>query len=765
MAADAHSKLSYLPRGSMSTQRTCHAERQQFVQAIRTHFSQGASLISARLARCFAAGEKPAWLMFLIFATALVIPAFLFASITAWAYVGAEQGRALETAQAAARQLATAVDRQFVGPRMLLEALAASEELQRGDLQNFHRRAVAAADAINAMIDVRAPDGSLQLLDTSKPSGAVLKRLSPGARSFDAEVIRDRRTIVTNVIEGSPPGSLSVYVIAPVLRGREVIYLLELKIPLERLQSIMHNVALDNDWLAAVVDTQGMIVSRSSDLKNFVGKKAPPEWLAQVNGRGGFWSGRNLQNIDVVVAYARSSETSWLAAVSVPAFVLNTPVWRALISLLAIGGLLLLASISLAYWATSHLSQAFASLLDAGAKLEKYRPVAFATTSVREINEVGRVLSLAGAEMQRREAHLRSILATVPSAMVVMDSRGTVQSFSATAEMLFGFGASEVIGKNVNMLMPEPDRGAHDGYIQHYLETGERRIMGKGRVVVGQRKDGSRFPVELYVGEAEVAGERLFTGFLRDQTEKQRLEQELRQTQKMEALGKLTGGVAHDFNNLLAVIAGNLEMLDLNVKDESRVLIRQAQEAADLAAQLTSSLLAFARRTPLDPQRADIAALVTATSELLHRALGETIDVSASAENGCIAIVDPGQLKNAILNIAINARDAMPEGGTLTLNVSKTKPGLDNRYEHPGIGHGRYVLIEISDTGSGMSKEVLEHAFEPFFTTKPPGAGTGLGLSSVYGFAKQSGGHVTIHSELGKGTTVQIYLPLEAEAL
>ncbi|MCK3780953.1 PAS domain S-box protein [Ensifer sesbaniae] len=382
---------------------------------------------------------------------------------------------------------------------------------------------------------------------------------------------------------------------------------------------------------------------------------------------------------------------------------------------------------------------------------------------MREINEVGRVLAAAATEAQRREAHLRSILATVPSAMVVIDSRGRIQSFSATAEKLFGFTAEEVTGKNVSILMPEPDRSAHDGYIQHYLDTGERRIMGKGRVVLGRRKDGSKFPVELYVGEAKVDGETRFTGFLQDQTEKHRVEQELRQTQKMEAIGKLTGGVAHDFNNLLTVITGNLEMLEAKVGEKYRIYIEEAQEAADLAAQLTSSLLAFGRRMPLDPQLADIGELVSASSELLRRTLSETIVVRTGVRSGCRAVVDAGQLKNAILNLAINARDAMPKGGTLTLEVSKAELDQDYAREHPEVRPGQYVLIAVSDTGTGMTAEVREHAFDPFYTTKPQGAGTGLGLSSVYGFVKQSGGHVALYSEVGLGTTVRIYLPLVAD--
>lgn len=429
---------------------------------------------------------------------------------------------------------------------------------------------------------------------------------------------------------------------------------------------------------------------------------------------------------------------------------------RTVALLLATAILLLSAAVALASWVASHLVRGMKALEMAGLELGNYERVSPVVTSVRETNNVGRVLA-------RREALLRSILATVPSAMVVIDSRGRIQLFSATAEKLFGFKANEVFGQNISMLMPEPDRSAHDGYIEHYLKTGERRIIGEGRVVVGQRKDGSKFPVELYVGEAEFDAEKLFVGFLRDQTEKYRFEQELRQTQKMEAIGKLTGGVAHDFNNLLTVITGNLEMLGAKVGDPYQRFIGEAQEAAELAAQLTSSLLAFGRRMPLDPQLADIGDLMSVTSELLRRTLGETIVVRTTIRSGCRAVVDAAQLKNAILNLAINARDAMPNGGTLTFEVNLAELDEDYALGQPEVRPGRYVLITVNDTGMGMTTHVREHAFEPFFTTKPQGAGTGLGLSSVYGFVKQSDGHVALYSEAGQGTTVRIYLPLAAE--
>jgi PAS domain S-box-containing protein len=388
-----------------------------------------------------------------------------------------------------------------------------------------------------------------------------------------------------------------------------------------------------------------------------------------------------------------------------------------------------------------------------------------AGTAIIETNVDVSDLRTMQAHLVAREAHLRSILDTVPEAMVVIDESGTITSFSAAAEKLFGFATSEVLGRNVRMLMPQPDRDAHDGYMERYLETGQRRIIGYGRVVTGQKKDGTEFPMELAIGEARAAGRRIFTGFIRDLTSRHRIEEELRQAHKMEAVGQLTGGIAHDFNNLLTVVSGNLEMIERRLTDDrARALLREAQSAAEDGAKLTAQLLAFGRKQPLNAKRADIGQLVSRFSDLLRRALGETIELRmiVSGSPGP-ALVDASQLQNALLNLALNARDAMPRGGRLTVEISAAKLDSDYASMYPEVRTGSYVLISITDTGAGMSPEVRKRAFEPFFTTKGVGAGTGLGLSMVYGFTKQSGGHVQLYSEVGQGTSVRLFLPV-AEA-
>jgi PAS domain S-box-containing protein len=264
------------------------------------------------------------------------------------------------------------------------------------------------------------------------------------------------------------------------------------------------------------------------------------------------------------------------------------------------------------------------------------------------------------------------------------------------------------------------------------------------------------------IPERDAAGNVRWLGIYQDVTEMKRLDDRLRQAQKAEAIGQLTGGVAHDFNNLLGIISGNLELLRDAVKErpELHELADGALTAVDRGAALTRGLLAFARQQPLDPKPIDINKLVTDLVPLLRRTLGETIRINfVGAEEPWQCEADDSQLQNAIINLAVNSRDAMPEGGELTIETANVSLDANYAEAHTELIPGDYVMLAVSDTGIGMAPETVAKAFEPFFTTKGLAGGSGLGLSMVYGFAKQSHGHVNIYSELGHGTTVKLYLP------
>lgn len=376
-------------------------------------------------------------------------------------------------------------------------------------------------------------------------------------------------------------------------------------------------------------------------------------------------------------------------------------------------------------------------------------------------------LRAAAAELRASEERFRMLVQSVTDyAIYMLDPKGRVSSWNAGAERFKGYRADEIMGEHFSRFYTEEDREA--GIPRIALETAERegRFEAEGWRV---RKDGARFWASVIIDPIRDDNGALvgFAKVTRDLSEKRAIEEQLRQSQKMEAVGQLTGGLAHDFNNLLTGISGSLEMMQMRIAqgrmaDFERYALA-AQGAVKRAAALTHRLLAFARRQTLDPRPTNANRLLMSLEELVRRTVGTDITVEVVGASGLWpTLVDSNQLENAILNLCINARDAMPEGGKLTIETANK--WIDERAaRRHDLPIGQYVSICVTDTGVGMTPEVIEKAFDPFFTTKPIGEGTGLGLSMIYGFARQSGGQVRIYSEVGEGTTMCIYLPRHAE--
>jgi PAS domain S-box-containing protein len=358
-------------------------------------------------------------------------------------------------------------------------------------------------------------------------------------------------------------------------------------------------------------------------------------------------------------------------------------------------------------------------------------------------------------------------------AIFMLDPQGRITTWNSGAERIKGYRAEEIIGEHFSRFYTQEDQ--REGVPMRSLlraETEGRHEAEGWRV----RKDGSRFRASVVIDPIrDDAGNLIgFAKVTRDVTER-RLAQEmldqarerLLQSQKMEAIGQLTGGVAHDFNNLLTIVIGNLETaqrhlgaLTGGVASRLKRSLDNAMRGAQRAATLTQRLLAFSRQQPLDPKPLDLNRFIAAEVEFLQRSLGETIEVEAVGSAGLWPVeVDADQLGAALLNLAVNARDAMPNGGKLTIETSNALLDQDYCSANPEVIPGQYVMIAVSDNGTGMPKDVVDRAFEPFFSTKGAGQGSGLGLSQVYGFIKQSKGHIKIYSEVGEGTTVKIYLP------
>lgn len=365
-------------------------------------------------------------------------------------------------------------------------------------------------------------------------------------------------------------------------------------------------------------------------------------------------------------------------------------------------------------------------------------------------------------DKQRDTGFFHALLEACVDAVIVSDAEGVIQRTNAAAADLFGYERAEMEGRNVSMLMPSETAGLHDGHMSRYIQTGEARIIGTGRDVIGLRKDQSVFPLHLSIGRAEVEGRLYFVALLHDLTKENAALKALERSERLDALGQMTGGIAHDFNNLLTVIIGNLELLEMRGGDEKhQSLIQAALDSAELGAGLIRQLMTFARKGHLRPVDADLGKLCKTILAILKSTIGENYSVSTSIAPALDKVlVDPVQLQMALINLALNARDAMPDGGKMLISVENVR--IDDRYmaQETHVSPGDYVRISVSDDGEGMPLDIQQRAFEPFFTTKLDKGGSGLGLAMVYGFVRQSGGHVSLYSEPGHGTTLSLYFPV-----
>jgi two-component system cell cycle sensor histidine kinase/response regulator CckA len=364
-------------------------------------------------------------------------------------------------------------------------------------------------------------------------------------------------------------------------------------------------------------------------------------------------------------------------------------------------------------------------------------------------------------------SHLASIIDSAMDAIITVDDVQRIVMFNRSAARIFATRPEEALGSHLNRFIPERFRHAHSDHVRSFGKTGDTtRAMGRLGTLYGLRTDGKEFPIEASISQSITGGRTLYTVILRDISERMHLEEQLIQSQKMEGIGRLAGGVAHDFNNLLTVIFGYLGVASSQIEPDHRAqaALTHSREAAERAAKLTRQLLAFARKQIFTPRIFSVRDTISSVVPMLRRLIGEdvTLNVDLSPATGYVR-ADVGQFEQVIMNLTVNARDAMPSGGTLT--ISTRNQFLDEAYcrATAGASPGDHVVIDVADNGTGMPPEVLERLFEPFFTTKGPGKGTGLGLATCHGVIRQSGGHIAVKSTVDKGTTVSIYLPREPE--
>ncbi|HEX3091942.1 MAG TPA: PAS domain S-box protein [Candidatus Angelobacter sp.] len=368
---------------------------------------------------------------------------------------------------------------------------------------------------------------------------------------------------------------------------------------------------------------------------------------------------------------------------------------------------------------------------------------------------------------RRIEDRFRQLLEAAPDAILEVAADGSITLANAAAETMFGYTRAELVGQNIETLVPQDKRSVHAHYRTGYAENPRVRPMGPGLELEAQRKDGSLIPVEISLSPNSSGHAGNVIAIVRDVSQRTHMEmmlrrsqERLRQAEKLEALGRLAGGIAHEFNNLLSMVLGYSELLLPAVPADSRHYVEKISTSARRAAALTRQMLAFSRRQILEPRVLDLNTVVIESCRIASRLLGENVEtvVLPALEPAWIK-ADPAQIDQIMANLASNAHAAMPQGGKLTVAVSMVEIDEDNSALHANVAPGKYAVLSVSDTGSGMVPEVQARLFEPFFTTHESGQTLGMGLASMYGMVVQSGGNVSVHSEKDVGTTFQIYLP------
>lgn len=374
--------------------------------------------------------------------------------------------------------------------------------------------------------------------------------------------------------------------------------------------------------------------------------------------------------------------------------------------------------------------------------------------------------TIAENKLQQQEYELRQILDNMIDGVIGIDETGVITLFNQSAEKIFGYPVQDVMGKNVDILISENDKNKYYKNLNYLLETGESDVIGKGQIVSAKRSDGSMFPMRLSIAElpAQVDGVRRFIASCSDVSAQQLQEEKLRQSSKMDALGKLTGGVAHDYNNMLGVILGYCEILEDSIED-TRLLryINEIHRAGERGAKLTRKLLSFSRRQTAESTKVDINELLDGIQLMLEKSMMSRIKLEYDLKEGLWPVwLDQGDLEDSILNMSINAMHAIPKEGVLTISTDNVKL-TNNEADMLGVNAGEYVKVCLSDTGKGMDEDTRSKVFDPFFTTKGE-KGTGLGLSQVYGFVRQASGVIDVQSELNIGTCFTLYFPRYMES-
>jgi len=723
----------------------------------------------------------------------LLLPGLLMSSLLTWQVFVTEREGAETALRETARGLSQVIDREFSQAEVLLRTLAVTDELQSGNLAALDHlaRATAVMGGSLVMIDSTGQE----LVDTALPPGSALPKLPPPT-DWEREASGHARIAAFAASAGS---GFPISVVLPVSVGTAAHrYDLELIVPPSSIQSVLLREKLPPGWIATVIDADNKIVARTVRQEVFAGRMARPGLLRGLAEESdGVRDSISLEGVPVIVAFHRSAKTGWAAAVNAPRAQI-AEAGRQSTTLVAWMGSF---AILLGLLGALHVARGIAGRIEAMAKAarrlgqnESWTPIPVGLDEADAVSDAMRNAAL--ALIERREAlselnatlaarvearteelakanqaledqrmQLRTILDQMPVGVVVHSNDGSVLFANLEARRLLDLPRAGAVAQDQ---WPPLRRGSK--YLLDHEQPWIRAVRGDvtERVLLNIERDGGR-QLDLEVNATPLLREPqgevvLSVTTLQDVTARLEADEARRRSQRLEAVGQLTGGVAHEFNNLLMAVSGCLELLVPFVQGgRGPRLLANASRAAERGGRLTRQLLAFARRQHLMAEPVDLNTLVSGMTELLESTLGRSVQVITSLDpEAWPAMADASQLELVLLNLAINARDAMPGGGKLTISTVNRRTSAPLRAEDPPAGE--FAVLEISDTGQGMPPHVQARAFEPFFTTKEVGLGSGLGLPQVLGVAQQLGGGATISSEPGEGTTVRVFLPRATQA-
>ena len=698
-------------------------------------------------------------------------PALAFSAYLLWNFISFERRSYEQQLQQSAIDLANDIDRDIEGLIVKLSTLATSPSLHRGDLAEFHAQATEAAVHGSNIVVL---DLSLQqIANTLVPYGTALPKTGDPETALRA--IASKSSQVSDLFTGAVAGNLRLNVVVPVLQQGEARFILRLSLSPDRMLQLMQAQRLPRGWVSTLSDRQGKVIARSELHERFVGATVSPDLLT-ARDEPVISAVKDHEGMPVLRVVA-PTKAGWFVATTVQQGLIDAAGRAAIRDAVIAGICLLLLSLLCAYAISRRLRVPIEALAKQAGALGRGEKLAPIDTPIHEIGLVTAALSAAEAGLRERarqrdeadaalrinQAQFQAIMDHAPLLVLVKDLAGTYTFVNRAAETWAGASITPAVGKTAHDTLSK--EGAAEVVLADAKVIATRAPLQREMTIetpTGRRTMLSvKFPLLDATNSVSAIGT-----IATDITDRKHAEAQLSQAQRMEAIGQLTGGVAHDFNNMLTAIMLNADVLASQIQNDSlRQLAEAMLRAAEHGADLTRRLLAFGRRQTLMPLPTDINELLSDMVPLMKRTLGEHIEINLALEADLLpATVDRGQLESAALNLAVNARDAMPSGGRLTIETANAELDDDYAASNPDVRTGRYVMIAIADTGSGMAPDVLARAFEPFFTTKDVGKGTGLGLSMVYGFVKQSEGHVRIYSDVGVGTVVRLYLPPSNDA-